>query len=247
MRRGTWLVCGLLVVCGLGWPWGVYAEDVIYRTDGARLRGQITGETPRHVTIETVGGTFRVPRTEIARIEREGDVFREFEERREGVDRYDVEGWYELGVWCQEQELYTHAIDCFHEVLRLDPDHGDARFELGYRRLDGGWVTEQEYYEARGYERWQGRWVTAEDYEKLEQGLVYVDGHWVPASSLEEEGERPRLAGLEHDVARHPHALGDRQLQRGGAGDQDPATSSPSAANSIPSPINMTGMSSRTT
>ena len=42
--------------------------------------------------------------------------------------------------------------------------HADARWELGYRKFNGRWVTEAEYYEAEGYVRWQDRWVTPEEF-----------------------------------------------------------------------------------
>ena len=95
------------------------AEDVVYRTDGGRLRGEIVSETSRGVKIKTLGGTFFVRRDEIAEIRREGDVFRELERRRKNLSRHDAGGWYELGVWAQDQELYPQAIDCFHQVIGI--------------------------------------------------------------------------------------------------------------------------------
>lgn len=160
------------------------AQDVIWKTDGGKLRGRIVSETRTSVVIETPGGRMTVPRAEIAQIERDGDVFRELEAKKGKVKSGDLRGWYDLGVWCQNQGLYPQAIDCFHEVLAIEPDHADARFELGFRRHEGRWVTEGEYFEARGYKRFEDRWVTAEEFDKLEQGLVQVDGRWVTRESL---------------------------------------------------------------
>ncbi len=185
--RSPWALALLLTLI----PVALLAKDVIYKTDGGRLRGKIVGETTRGVTIETPGGKFYVPRSEIARIEREGDVFRELEARSAKLSEHDAEGWYQLGVWANDQELYPQAIDCFHAVLRIDPDHDDARWELGYRKLNGKWVTEAEYYASQGYVRWRDRWVTRAEAEKLEAGLVEVDGRWV----TEEEAARARGDG----------------------------------------------------
>lgn len=174
------------------------AQDVIWKTDGGKLRGRIVSETRTSVVMDTPGGRLTVRRNEIARIEREADVLGELEQRRGQLTASDLRGWYDLGVWCQGQGLYPQAIDCFHEVLRIEPDHADARFELGYRRHEGRWVTESEYFEARGYERWEDRWVTPEEREKLEAGLVQVDGRWVTRESLE-AAERER-AGPARDT-----------------------------------------------
>lgn len=169
------------------------AQDVIWKNDGGRLRGKIVSESRTSVVIDTPGGRITVRRSDIDRIEREGDVFRQFEQRRGQVKTGDLHAWFELGTWCQNQGLYPQAIDCFHEVLAIEPDHADARFELGYRRHEGRWVTEGEYFEARGYKRYEDRWVTADEHEKLEQGLVQVDGRWVSRESLE-PAERERAS-----------------------------------------------------
>ncbi len=155
------------------------AQDVIWKNDGGKLRGRIIREGRAGVTIETPGGTYTVPHDQIARLEREADVFRELEDRRAKLRASDLAGWLELGTWAQNQGLYPQAIDCFHEVLRIEPDHADARWELGYRRHEGKWLTEGEYFEARGYVRWEDRWVSRDEHDKLEQGLVYRDGRWV--------------------------------------------------------------------
>lgn len=162
------------------------AQDVIFRTDGARLRGKITSETSREVEIKTLGGVYRVPRDEIERIEREGDVFKTYERRRAALSSTDAPGAYALGIWAQDQGLHPQAIDCFHQALAADHDHEEARWELGYRRLNGRWVSEGEFFRARGYREWEDRWVSAEDYERYEQGLVKLDdGSWVPAAEAE--------------------------------------------------------------
>lgn len=192
-RAGSLALLSALVGLVVLVPVAGHAQDVIWKTDGGKLRGRIVSETRTSVVIETPGGRLTVKRNEISRIERDGDVFREFETRRGNLRSSDLRGWYDLGVWAQEQGLYPQAIDCFHEVLRIEPDHADARFELGYRRHEGRWVTEGEYFEARGYKRWEDRWVTAEEHEKLEAGLVQVDGRWVTRESLEAaDAERAR-------------------------------------------------------
>jgi RNase P/RNase MRP subunit p29 len=185
------LLLSLLLALLIG-PLAVIAQDVIYKTDGGRLRGKIVKETRRSVTIETYGGRITVPKGEIARMERDGDVFRDFERKRDKLSRHDAEGWYELGTWCQDRGMHPQAIDCFHETIRIDREHEDARWELGYRRYRGQWVTQREYYTARGYVEFDGRWVTESEKEKLEQGLVRRDdGSWgMPEDEDEEQVAR---------------------------------------------------------
>ena len=194
-RRARLLLLAALTATLVLGPITAGAQDVVFKTDGARLRGKIVGESNRTVTIETPGGRLVVRRSEIARIEREGDVFKEFEARRDKLSATDAAGWFGLGRWCQDQSLFPQAIDCFNEVVRIDWDHAEARWELGYRKLDGRWVTEEEWYQARGYVQWEGRWVTPADRDNLAAGLVLEDGRWVPAAELEARERAREAAG----------------------------------------------------
>ena len=184
------------------------AADVVFKTDGSKLRGKIVAESAREVTIETPAGKMVVPRSQISRIERDGDAAKEFETRKAKLSSTDAEGWYQLGKWCltQKGEVAAKALDCWNEVIRIAPDHAAARAELGHKKHDGRWLTEDEWYQARGYVRHDGRWVTPDDRDKLAAGLVFVDGKWVEPSPEEEEPEREvdpeRLRAREEAAAR---------------------------------------------
>ncbi|MEZ6184369.1 MAG: DUF1570 domain-containing protein [Planctomycetota bacterium] len=236
MRRFVVFFAVLAVVAT---PLVALAKDVIYKVDGGKLKGDILRESRSSVTIRTLGGTVTVPRTEIAKVERDGDIFRAFDEKKAKLEkRPSAEGWFEFGTWCQQQGLYPEAIDAFHETLALDSDHDDARWELGYRRLAGRWVTTNEYFEAKGFVRYQGRWVTPAEKENLEAGLVEVDGQWVRAEDVElddapvasarreerrerptrSEPERPRSGGATSEREKKPAPRDPAERWRGGAG-----------------------------
>lgn len=208
-----------IVAAGLAWPLVAWAQDVVFKTDGGRLRGTILKETSRGVRIKTAGGTIFVPRDDIAEVRRDGDVFREFERRRRALDASDERAWYRLGVWAQSQELYPQAIDCFHEVLRLEPDHEEARWELGYRRssVNGRWVTESTYFQEKGYRRWEDRWVPPDEYSKYAAGMEKVDGRWLtPAEAARrraaEDGES--LSASAANPARRKKAARDARAAK---------------------------------
>ena len=202
VRPSFLLALGLVLAAGLVPAIG-RAQDVVHKVDGGKLRGKIVSEDKRGVTIDTPGGRLTVPRHQISRVEREGDVFKELEARRAKLSSTDADGFYKLGVWCQEQDLHAEAIDCFHEAIRIDYDHADARWELGFRKLDGKWVSEDVWFAAKGYVQWQGRWVTPEDKQNLEAGLIKIDGRWVSLEEAEKlEAARP--APKKREVASTP-------------------------------------------
>lgn len=174
------LVAGLLLAPAL-----CLAEDTVYKTDGGRLRGKIVDESRREVTIETPVGKVTIPKNQISRIERQGDALKTYEARKAKLSSSDAEGFYELGRWCQQQELAEQALACFQQVVKIAPDHADARALLGHHKLDGKWLTEDEWYEARGFVKYDGKWVTAADRDNLAAGLVLVDGRWISKAEAE--------------------------------------------------------------
>ena len=197
------LVC-LVLLLALA-PFASRAEDVIYMSDGSRLRGKIVDESRREVTIETPAGRMVVPRGQISRVERQGDAQKEFEVRKAKLSSTDAPGWYELGSWCLSQKLAAQAEACWREVIRIAPDHENARAQLGHKKLDGKWLTEDEYYAAKGYVKYEGRWVTPGDRDNLAAGLVQVDGKWVQPEE-ESEGEPEREVDPERAFKREEAA-----------------------------------------
>ena len=78
----------------------------------------------------------------------------------------DLEGHYQLAIWCKEKKLPTQADREFETVLKINPDHEDARKELGYVvKYEGKWMTEDEAKIAQGYVKYKGMWFKKEDYE----------------------------------------------------------------------------------
>lgn len=54
-----------------------------------------------------------------------------------------------LGLWCEKNKLPAEAIEQFVEVVRLDPKRTDVWRKLGYRRVDGRWISEDRLEELR--------------------------------------------------------------------------------------------------
>jgi hypothetical protein len=197
MRRRLTLL-GLGLALFLTSPAPVRA-DVVTRTDGAKLRGRVISDTPEEVKIETAGGVITVPRAEVATVERAVDMYRELYDREVALEKKPTAtGWLELARWCQAKELWVSASDCLKRVIAIDPGNADARLELGFRKLEGRWVTEAEYYSGQGYVQHEGRWVTKEDKEKLDQGLVPWGDDWIPQAEADRR-EKEAAREAEHE------------------------------------------------
>jgi hypothetical protein len=59
-----------------------------------------------------------------------------------------VEGHLLLAAWCAKRRLTDQQRAHLTRVLHFDPDHAEARRQLGYRFIDGDWMSDQEIAQA---------------------------------------------------------------------------------------------------
>lgn len=203
--RGGWAAgirllpaLALLAVCALP---GTLRADVLILESGARIEGEIVHETPAEVTLRTTfGGIVVVSRDRIRAIERDFDPHREMENRSRRIRDDDAESWYQLAVWCRDHGLGSDARDLLERVIRIDPNHQEARRDLGYIFHEGRWWTREEYnQDVLGLIYYQGRWVTPAERAMIERGFERNEqGEWVPATGADEGPAVPRLTGGTH-------------------------------------------------
>ena len=63
----------------------------------------------------------------------------EYYARLAKVSPRDAGGFYQLALWCKENDLSKEARKALERTIRIDPDHAAARKALGYRRYGLGW------------------------------------------------------------------------------------------------------------
>src|SRR4051812_3680342 len=192
------------------------AEDVVTKTDGAKLRGKVISDTPDEVKIKTAGGVITVPRGEVSTVDRAKDLASELASRQGTLDKHpSAQGFLDLAHWCEEHELFIAQADALQKALKLDPENETARTALGFRRLKGHWVTESEYFKDQGYTQIEGRWVSPAEKEKLDQGLVRSgDDEWITKEEAERR-EKEATARSEKDRQGVPAKPGDTAKESG--------------------------------
>jgi hypothetical protein len=81
----------------------------------------------------------------------------------------DVKGHYELGLWCKGNKFYEEAQYQFEKVITLNPDHENARKELGYVKHKNEWITQKEKEELiakeKGLVKYGDKWITKQEME----------------------------------------------------------------------------------
>lgn len=174
--------------------------DVFVMKDGRRIEGTLVKEERGVLTVKTGVGTITLQRADVVEIQAKKTSSQEFEERFTAAKT--AEEFFQAGEFAREKKMKREAAKAWNKAIEVDPDHAGARTALGFVLYRGRWLTpaerdaaqaadEEREMTARGLVRWQDRWVTPEDKARLEQGLVEVDGKWIPFA------EAQRRKGLE--------------------------------------------------
>ncbi len=59
----------------------------------------------------------------------------------------------ELARWCGKKKLFDQQRAHLTRVIELDPDHAEARAELGFKRIEGAWRGREEQQQAAAQEK----------------------------------------------------------------------------------------------
>lgn len=134
--------------------------DEVYIKGAGVLSGRIIEETETMIKVDIGDGIMGVPPSRVDRIVRGRSPLDEYDERASQLRPEDTKGWRSLGRWAKQQGLSKQARQAYENVVAVAPDDAEAREALGFVRLDGRWVTEEESYRARGFIRYDGEWMT---------------------------------------------------------------------------------------
>jgi len=156
-----------VLIVALSFSLLLFGQDVIFLDGGGKVKGTIIEENEDFIIVKTKAGEIPIKRERIERIEYGAGFQEEYQRRIDELDKEDPDAWYELGVWCRMKGYEKEAEDCFRKAIEIDPDHKESREELGYYKLEGKWVTEDEYWRAQGYEKYGGVWLPKEEVERL--------------------------------------------------------------------------------
>lgn len=173
--------------------------DEVHLRNGTKLRGAVREDGSR-VTVQMDIGSVTLDRAQVLKVVKERSPIEEHAERFRAIRPGDAEAWFRLGAWARENDLPTKAREAFEKAVAVDPDHAGARRQLGYRRHQGRWMTEEEHMAALGFVRHGGEWLRRETVEKIheQESLLQREREQLATleklKALEAELERMRIA-----------------------------------------------------
>lgn len=182
-------------------PLAIHADEV-YLKGGGSFSGRIVEQSDSMITVDIGDGKIGFPLVRVERIVKGRSPLDEYEERASKLGPNDTQGWRSLGHWALEQALSKQAREAYENVIAIAPDDAQARQALGFVRLEGRWVTEDESYRAQGYVKYDGEWMTP-----AEAQLVQADAQ---AEQARRDAEK---RAVEEDVAARQAAAEQREAE----------------------------------
>ncbi len=150
------------------------ADEVILKKKDPKTKKQITIEgkiletDKEKIVVETYPGEKKtILQKDIQQILKAPPPWETYEGKKQKIKDTASEH-YKLGKWCNEHGLQKEAKQEWEKTVELDPDHKEARKELGYIKDDNGkWRPEKEVMTEKGMVRFEGTWVESAKFEDL--------------------------------------------------------------------------------
>ena len=168
-----WLAAAALAALPSGW---LRAADVVVLKSGGRIEGEVANpDRDRNEPVSVVaasGVKLLLGAAQVKQVidSKKNDLAQEYAELLPTVAN-TVAGHIEMAAWCREAGLAAERRFHLEEVVRLDPDHEEARRMLGHTKIDGEWFPPGEWERKRGLVYFQSQWRLPQEVEilKLEQ------------------------------------------------------------------------------
>ena len=139
---------------------GPLLSDVVYLKGGGKFSGRIVEQTAERMVIDIGDGVIGFSMDRVEEIVKGPSPLDEYDARAGKLGPQDVNGWRSLAQWASTKGLSAQSRAAYKRVLAIAPDDPEAREALGFVKIDGRWLTEEESYRARGFVRYEGEWLT---------------------------------------------------------------------------------------
>ena len=186
--RSCWFALALGASCALN---GLVADDpvpadVVILKSGGQLEGQVTESKVGNRTIVEVkrsdGSTIQLAKDQVKFVRRPKEAYAEYLTKKSQMAD-TVEAHWEMSQWCHDNldsrlsngpsTLGPERRFHLQAILKLDPDHEDARAFLGYVRQKGAWINLEQKRLGHGFVFFDKHWMTRE-----EVALEEADESW---------------------------------------------------------------------
>lgn len=208
--RFTWLLAAVCWTLAVQPAW----SDRVVLVSGGSVSGDLEespGDLDAPRRIVSPHGVIELAPEVILGVEREPPALAEYRDRARRAALNLTDQW-SLVQWCRENSLHDEANAHCEQILKLDPDHLQARTLLGYQKRNGEWKQREDYMQSRGFVRYQGRWRMHQQVQLLEERRLIKEAQvawWVRLKRWRESLGTPHAKENEIDFSqlRDPMAM----------------------------------------
>jgi hypothetical protein len=202
-------------------PKGIeYARaDIVQLDTGEEYNGKVT-DLEDNIRLETLAWSVVIPKSRILRIVPQKTIPEMYAEKLKDIEEDDAAGHYKLALWCKKQGWKSKMQEELEFVITINPDHEGARRALGFKKLDGEWVTEDEYMIAKGFIKKDGKWIPREllvEETKLKDTKEKIQAKEKEQKKKEELFERTSRFAVASALTAQNNPNGYKKQKRGGS------------------------------
>ena len=186
------------------------AADTFVLKNGAKIDGYSAGKSPTgEQVIGTSTGVRKVAGAVVAEVQPSADAAGDFEKYFAALGRKDADGAAALGNWAKERGIPDASKKAFGRALEIKPDHVAVREGLGFRKVDGVWLTPEQVEEKRKEDLVRDAVASPLEKSMGVRPEVAVTAHWRYANFLGDRKEADRAKDLEKAFTEAAAILGD--------------------------------------
>ncbi len=166
MLLGVCLTGAAVLMTATPSAWG----DVFHLSNGGHIEGKLLNpdQRPRanYVVKSGLGATLTLAQDQVARVVVKSDMQSRYEARLQTLPD-TAEAHFDMARRCKLAKMEEQRIFHLEQVLRLDPEHKESRYALGYSQIEGKWMRQDEWMVKQGYVRDRGAWRLPQEMEIL--------------------------------------------------------------------------------
>lgn len=163
-------------ILAISWMSGGVWADTLLLKNGGRVEGTIrkrpaedaSPKESAYVVELKKGAYLRIMANDVGRVLETSAIESEYERRLTAMPD-TAEAHEQLAKWCQENGMSEQKQFHWQEVLRLNPDHAEARRLAGYQRIGGEWIRQDQFMQRQGFVRYRGAWRLPQEVAALER------------------------------------------------------------------------------
>jgi len=119
------------------------AADTFRLKTGRTIEGDVEKDLGDKLVIRVAAGTLEIEKKDIESQTPGETPWRKYEKERAKYPD-TAEGRYRLAQWCHKHRLRDRELQNLRRVIKLDPNHEDARLALGHVKVRGTWLDPRE-------------------------------------------------------------------------------------------------------